>query len=174
MKSFAFQKTSNKMLLHQRANHADQKQWPQIIEYACHDLSVRNKQQKSHLLSQTVTLQSIIYPPEEKLIVKSSILARGRSCVARRPPFYKRNWLHSSTLKWQIMILLKDDRSTVAPRGRNSGIECLFTGDPPFPLPAIFSPFPKNESLFTCKHIWEVGVIREGNAKCWITLPPCL
>ena len=57
----------DKMLLHQRANHADQKQWPQkITEYACHDLSVWNKRQESHLISQNVFLQSIIYPSEKK------------------------------------------------------------------------------------------------------------
>ena len=57
----------DKMLLHQRVNHADQKQWPQkITEYACHDLSVWNKRQESHLISQNVFLQSIIYPSEKK------------------------------------------------------------------------------------------------------------
>ena len=49
------------MLLHHRANPADHKQ------YACHDLSIRNKRQKSHLLSQNVFLQSIIYPSEKKI-----------------------------------------------------------------------------------------------------------
>ena len=33
-------------------------------ENACHDLSVWNKRQKSHLLSQNVFLRGIIYPPE--------------------------------------------------------------------------------------------------------------
>ena len=33
-------------------------------EIACHDLSLCNKQQKSHLLSQNVFLRGIIYPPE--------------------------------------------------------------------------------------------------------------
>ena len=42
------------MHLHKRANQADQKQKPQKINtrYACHDLSVWNKRQKSDLLSQ--------------------------------------------------------------------------------------------------------------------------
>ena len=33
-------------------------------ENACHDLSVWNKRQKSHLLSQNVFFRGIIYPPE--------------------------------------------------------------------------------------------------------------
>ena len=41
----------------------------------CHDLSVWNKRQKSHLLSQNIFLQSIIYPSEKKFIGTSSILA---------------------------------------------------------------------------------------------------
>ena len=43
------------MLLHPRANRADQEQnlrifyfMARILKYACHDLSVRNKRQKSH------------------------------------------------------------------------------------------------------------------------------
>ena len=35
-------------------------------QYARHDLSVWNKQQKSHLISQNVFLQNIIYPSEKK------------------------------------------------------------------------------------------------------------
>ena len=35
-------------------------------QYACHDLSVWNKQKKSHLISQNIFLQSIIYPSEKK------------------------------------------------------------------------------------------------------------
>ena len=35
-------------------------------QYACHDPSVWNKRQKSHLINQSVYLQSIIYPSEKK------------------------------------------------------------------------------------------------------------
>ena len=43
-KRFTFPKRSEKLLLHQRANPVD----------ACHDLSVRNTRQKSHLLCQSI------------------------------------------------------------------------------------------------------------------------
>ena len=48
-------------------------------QYACHILSVWNKQQKSHLISQNVFPQSIIYPSEKKkkIIGTSSILVWG-------------------------------------------------------------------------------------------------
>ena len=36
-------------------------------QYACHDLSVWNKRQKSNLLSQNVFLQSIIYQSRKKI-----------------------------------------------------------------------------------------------------------
>ena len=45
MENIMFQKTSEKMLLHQRANHADQKQTIEN-QYEGHDLSVWNKHQK--------------------------------------------------------------------------------------------------------------------------------
>ena len=50
-------------------------------ENACHDLSVWNKRQKSHLLSQNVFLQRYNLPPETKFIGTSSILAWGKSRV---------------------------------------------------------------------------------------------
>ena len=55
-------------------------------QYARHDLSVWNKQQKSHLVSQNVFLQNIIYPGT------SSILAWGESRVLPTDPlFYTMN-----------------------------------------------------------------------------------
>ena len=57
MKSSTFHKRSKRMLLHQRVNQCR----PAITaenQYACYDLSLRNKRQKSHLLSQNLTLQS--------------------------------------------------------------------------------------------------------------------
>ena len=53
-----------------------------------------NKQQKSHLISQNVFLQRLIYPSEErkKIIGTSSILAWRKSRVIRTdPPFYTMN-----------------------------------------------------------------------------------
>ena len=35
-------------------------------QYACNDLSVSNKQEKSHVFSQNIFLQSIIYPSEKR------------------------------------------------------------------------------------------------------------
>ena len=57
-------------------------------QYACHDLSVWNKRQKSHLISQNVFLQSIIYPSQKKkkIIGTSSILAWGKSRVLPTDP----------------------------------------------------------------------------------------
>ena len=62
-------------------------------QYARHDLSVWNKQQKSHLVSQNVFLQNIIYTWEkEKIIGTSSILAWGESRVLPTDPlFYTMN-----------------------------------------------------------------------------------
>ena len=45
--------------------------WPETTitaENACHDLSVWNKRQKLHLLSQNVLLRGIIYPPDPEKI----------------------------------------------------------------------------------------------------------
>ena len=50
-------------------------------ENACHDLSVWNKRQKSHLLSQNVFLQRYNLPARDKFIRTSSILAWGKSRV---------------------------------------------------------------------------------------------
>ena len=50
-------------------------------ENACHDLSVWNRRQKSHFLSQNVFLHYIIYPPEKKFIETSIILAWGKKSV---------------------------------------------------------------------------------------------
>ena len=47
-------------------------------QYACHDLSVWNKRQKSHLN----------HLEQKKLIGKSNILARGKSCVLPTDPFF--------------------------------------------------------------------------------------
>ena len=57
-------------------------------QYMCQELSVGNKWQKSHLLSQNLTLYSTIYLPGKKFIGTNSILALGKSCFAYRPPFY--------------------------------------------------------------------------------------
>ena len=54
------QKRSKKMLLHQRVNHADNNNRRKLICVS------RHKRQKSHLLSQNVFLQSIIYPSGKK------------------------------------------------------------------------------------------------------------
>ena len=67
-------------------------------QYACHDLSVWNKREKSHLISQNVFLQSILYPSllhskstrqrKRKNIGTSSILAWGKTRVLPTdPPF---------------------------------------------------------------------------------------
>ena len=57
-------------------------------QYACHDLSVWNKRQKSHSLSQNFFPQSIIYPPEKKFFGTSSILAWGKSRVLPTDPLF--------------------------------------------------------------------------------------
>ena len=66
--------------------------WPETItaenQYACNDLSVWNKGQKSHSLSQNFFLQSIIYPPEKKFFGTSSILAWGKSHVLPTDPLF--------------------------------------------------------------------------------------
>ena len=63
-------------------------------QYACHDLSVWNKRQKSDLISQNVFLQSKIYSSEKKKtnIGTSNILAWGKSRVLPTDPFsYTKN-----------------------------------------------------------------------------------
>ena len=59
-------------------------------QYACHNLSVWNKQQKSHLISQNVFPQSIIYPSEKKkkIIGTSSIFVWGKSRVLPTDPLF--------------------------------------------------------------------------------------
>ena len=59
-------------------------------QYACHDLSVWNKRQQSHLISQNVFFQNIIYPSEKKNknIGTSSILAWGKSRVLPTDPLF--------------------------------------------------------------------------------------
>ena len=51
------------MLLHQRANHADQKQQTAGSQYACH--SQFEISGKNHI-SQNVFVPSVIYPSEKK------------------------------------------------------------------------------------------------------------
>ena len=89
MKSLKFQKRSKKMLLHKRADHADQKQQPQKINMRVTTSQVWNKRQKSNLLSQNIFVQSIVYPTEKnKFIGTSSILDWGKSRVLPTDPLF--------------------------------------------------------------------------------------
>ena len=89
-----FPKSSKKLLLHQRVNHAD----------ACHDLKKRAAK-VTFTLSKHRT-QYIIYPPAKKIIGTRSIFARGKkSCVAYRLPFYTllgSSILARSRLFWRV------------------------------------------------------------------------
>ena len=75
------------MLLHHRANHADHKQ------YACHDLSIWNERQKSHLLSQNVFLQLEHNLPvrEKNSLEQAAFWHEWKSCVAYTIKFFTRN-----------------------------------------------------------------------------------
>ena len=72
MKSLKFQKRSKKMLLHKKADHADQKQQPQKINMRVTTSQVWNKRQKSNLLSQNVFVQSIVYPTEKNKLMEQA------------------------------------------------------------------------------------------------------
>ena len=72
-------------------------------ENACHDLSVWNKRQKSHLLSQNVFFRGIIYPPESEIVIgTSSILAWGKRPVLPTDFVFSLEWFFSFSFYWCI------------------------------------------------------------------------
>ena len=82
------------MLLHQRANPANHIQKPQekINKYACHDLSVWNKRQKSHLLKIcSVTISNRLkynLPARKRTLTRAnSIMAGNKMNVLPTDPF---------------------------------------------------------------------------------------
>ena len=82
MKSFAFQKRSKEILLHQRANHADRKQWPQKINMSVMTSQYEIAAKITLILSQNVFLQRCNLPARErKIIGTSSMLTCGKSRV---------------------------------------------------------------------------------------------
>ena len=67
MKNFTFLKgPRKKMLLHQRANHADQEKINMRVTTSQYEIYLISGQ-NSHLLSQNVFLQSIIYSTEKTI-----------------------------------------------------------------------------------------------------------
>ena len=71
-------------------------------------------------------------------------------CLLYWPPFYMWNWLHSNGSKWQITILLTDDRQLQDRKVEYRSQMFVYRLSPfSFPHIAIFSPFPQTESLFT-------------------------
>ena len=61
------------MLMHQRANRCG----PAITaenQYACYDLSLQNKRQKSYLLTKLNPPEQLIYPPEKSRMLPTDPL----------------------------------------------------------------------------------------------------
>ena len=79
---------------------------------------------------------------EKILTGKSSSLARGKSHLLLADP----NWIYSNVSKWQITILLTDDRQEGGTAASNG---CLYPPPLSLPSPRVFfrSPFPQTESL---------------------------
>ena len=88
------------------------------------------------------TLQSIIYTPEKKIIGTSSILARGKSRVLPTDPLF---------ITFQCIQVTDNDLASwqMKTRGRNSGLNGLPTGSPPFPF--LSSRFCLVQSHNACK-----------------------
>ena len=102
------------MFLHQRANHADQKQLPRKINV--HVTTSQNEiTSKNHIFSFKTKPSRA-----EKTHWKKHFGTRSKLCVAYRPLFYMRHWLHSNVPKWQITILLTDDRQLQDKEGRTT------------------------------------------------------
>ena len=122
MKSFAFQKRSKEILLHQRANHADRKQWPQKINMSVMTSQYEIAAKITLILSQNVFLQRCNLPARErKIIGTSSMLTCGKSRVFPTASFLHLNdfffsfsfysciYLRSkiSLLIWFFVIIIK-------------------------------------------------------------------
>ena len=78
------------MPLHQRANPAHDKQTPEKKLNACHDLSVWNKWQKSHIyLSQNFkTLKSIMYLLEKEDVLEQAAFGQEVKVMLLFPPLH--------------------------------------------------------------------------------------
>ena len=81
MKNFTFQKSSRKNTLASAGKSCRPETITADNQYTCHDLSVWNKRQKSHLISENVFLPKHNLPvrEKEKIIGTSSILTWGKS-----------------------------------------------------------------------------------------------
>ena len=104
MKNFTFQKRSKKKCSCIRGQIIPTRNNNRKNQYACHDLSVWNKRQKSHSISQNVFPPSIIYPSEKKkkIIGTSSILVWGKSRVLPTDPLFTpktslKKWIRFAT-----------------------------------------------------------------------------
>ena len=68
-------------------------------------------------------------------------------CLLYWPPFYMWNWLHSNGSKWQITILLTDDRQLQDRKVEYQSQMFVYRLSPfSFPHIAIFHPFPKQRA----------------------------
>ena len=126
MKSFAFQKRSKEILLHQRANHADRKQWPQKINMSVMTSQYEIAAKITLILSQNVFLQRCNLPARErKIIGTSSMLTCGKSRV-----FPTASFLHLNDFFFFIQFLFMflysysypfpvDDGVVMSPERRN-------------------------------------------------------
>ena len=81
------------MLLHQRANHADQKQ--KTAESVPRPLNMKQAAEITFAQSKRRPLQSIIYLYKKKFIGTSSILAQGKSPLLPIDPLFTLQIVHA-------------------------------------------------------------------------------
>ena len=129
------------MFLHQRANYANQKQLPRKINM--HVKTSENEiTSKDHIFSFKTKPSRAEKTPWKK----QHFGTRSKLCVAYRPLFYMRHWLHSNVPKWQITILLTDDRQLQDKKAEQRPQMFVYRLSPFFTLTDFFTLFPKQRA----------------------------